>query len=252
MKKKILRWLICIVSAVILLALAGILLLDTIAKSVAERRVRAETGMDTKIGKFSIGLRSATIHIENFVLKNPPEFGGETFVEMPELFVEYDRDALRSGKLHLKLVRININQVHVVESKEGKKNVDELQKHPAKSKAPGGSTNKSDPAFTFDAIDTLDVTLKTARFTSFKNPDQNLEHDLGIRHETFKNLKTEKDFQTAAALLTLKAGAHFLLSGKLLNHVTLLKQGANAGKETKNVLEELAEPVRTKTEPTNP
>lgn len=251
-KKKILRWLICISGAVILLVVAGILLLDTIAKSVAERRVRTETGMDTKIGKFTVGLRSSTIHIENFVLKNTAEFGGDTFVEMPELFLDYDREALRSGKLRLKLVRIDIAKVHVVENKDGKRNVDELQKHQRKSESPRGTTGKSphknEPPFVFDGIETLDVTLKTAQFTNLKNPTQNLEHDLGIRHEMFKNLKTEKDFQTAAALLTLKAGAGLLLSGEVTNPLTLLLGGSTAGKETKNILEGLTEPLPEKTQ----
>ena len=199
--------------------------------------------MNVKIGKFTLGLRSATVHIENFVLENTAEFGGETFVDMPELFIEYDRDALRSGKLHLKRVRISINKVHVVENQEGKRNADELQKHQGKTKSRNAPSNENEPKLAFTGVDMLDVSIRTVQFTSFKNRDQNLEHDLEIRHEVFKNLKTDQDFQTAAALLALKAGGSLWLSGEFPNLGTLLMRGSKAGKETKNILEGLSAPL---------
>jgi uncharacterized protein involved in outer membrane biogenesis len=247
MKRKLGRWLAYGLIAAVLVIVAFILSLDAIARFVAERRVRAETGMETSIGKFTVGLKSSTIHIQNFVLKNPAEFGGDTFVEMPELFLDYDHEALRAGKLHLNLVRIDIAKVHVVENKDGKRNVDELQKHQRRSKTSHGSTNQSEAPFIFDGLDQLEVTLKTAQFTSFKNPSQNLEQDLGIRHEIFKNLKSEKDFQTAAALIALKAGAGLLLNGELTNPAQLLLGGSNAGQETKKVLEGM--PLPNKPQP---
>ena len=252
MKRKVFRWLICASVAVIILVIIGILSVDTIARFTAERRVRAETGMETKIGKFTVGFASATIHIENFVMKNPAQFGGETFVDMPELHFEYDREALRSGKLRFKLVRINIAEIHVVENKDGLRNVDELQKHQAKSKSSNTSTNRDELPFVFDGIDALDVTLRIARFTNLGDPRKNMATDLGIRNETFNNLKTEMDFQTVAAVLAIKAGASFLWSGDLTNPFTLLKQGSKAGTETKNILEGLTEPVLKKPAATNP
>lgn len=248
MKNKALRWAIYVVVGLILIVVAAVLLSDPIAKSVAEKRVKAETGMETKIGKFSIGWKTATIQIENFSLINPERFGGDTFVEMPELFVEYDRPALRNGKLRLKLVRINVAKVHVVENKDGSRNVDELQKHQGKTKSTKDQkpsnppVAKKNPPFVFDGVETLDVTLQTVRFTSQLDSNRNMERNLGIEHEVFKNLKTEQDFQTATALLALKAGASFLLGGELTNPLTVLKQGSKAGKETKNILEEITTP----------
>ena len=144
MKKRILRWLVYIFSAALILTAIAIFLIDPIAKFIAERRVRAETGMETTIGKFTVGLKTSTIHIENFVLKNPAEFGGDTFLEMPELFLSYDRDAMRSGKLHLNLVRIDVSKVHVVENKNGTRNIDALEKSQKKPKPHSAPTNKSD------------------------------------------------------------------------------------------------------------
>lgn len=241
MKRKLGRWLIGALLAVVLVFVLFILSLDTIAKFVAERRIRSETGMETKIGKFTIGLKTSTIHIQNFVLKNPAEFGGGSFVEIPELFLDYDREALRSGKLHLNLVRIEVAKIHLVENKDGKRNDAELQKrqHLHKRKH---DKDKNDQPFDFDGLEKLDVTLGTVQFTSFKNPAQNLKQDLGIQHEIFKNLKTEKDFQTAAALLTLKAGTALLMGGEIANPVTFLFGNPASKQESEKILQKISEP----------
>ena len=241
MKRKLWRWLVYLAVAIVLLIATAILFIDTIAKSIAERRIRAQTGMETRIGKFSVGLTASTIHIENFVLKNPAEFGGGTFLEMPELYFEYDRDALRRGTLHLKVVRINVAQVHVVENKDGKNNVDGLKKHQAKTKSSEASmtaSHKGEPAFAFAGIDVLDVSLNSVKFTSEKNPEQNLEQNFAFEHEKFNNLKTNLDFETAAAVLVLKAG----LSGRL-DFDALLRAGSKTRKKSKKNLEAVAEPL---------
>ena len=126
--KRVLRWFIYICLGLIVLVAIGILCLDIIARSVAEKRIKAETGMDAQIGKLQVSLRSQTLHIENLKLINPPEFGGKTFVDMPELHVELDTDALRNNQLHLRLVRLNLAHVHVVENAAGKKNTDVFEK----------------------------------------------------------------------------------------------------------------------------
>ena len=246
MKKKIAKWLLAGIAIAIVLVIAGLLSIDFIAlngrRASGSRRNR-NGNEDRKIQRRP---KTSTIHIQNFVLKNPAEFGGDNFVEMPELFLEYDREALRSGRLHLNLVRIEVAKVHVVETKDGKRNDEELQKHQRKRDKRDGEKDKSEGPFVFDGVDKLEVTLQIAQFTSFKNPAQNLQQDLGIRHEIFKNLKTEKDFQTAAGLLALKAGANLLLRGDLTNPATLLFGGADAGKETKSVLEGIPAPTSRK------
>src|SRR6185436_3175625 len=161
--RRLFRWALYAFIMVVVLIVAGVLLLDTMAKSLVESRIRAETGMDVKIGKLVIGLASPTITVEEFKLYNTSEFGGSPFVEMPELHLEYDREALYSGKLHLKLARLNLAEVYVIENKDGKSNVQELQKK--QPKPSNISTNKtSGPPLEFLGIDTLNVTISKAKF----------------------------------------------------------------------------------------
>src|SRR5687768_11771711 len=110
--KKFLRWGIYAFLVLAVLVVIAIFSFDTIAKSVAQKRIRAETGMETQIGKLELSFRNQRIHLQNFKLINPPEFGGSIFIDLPELEVEYDFQALRSNQLHLKLVRINLGEVH--------------------------------------------------------------------------------------------------------------------------------------------
>src|SRR5688572_17131774 len=116
--KKVLRWFIFLLVVFIALAIALIFSINPIAKSVAQKRIEAEIGMETKIGGFDIDLTRRSIHIEDFQLINPPEFGGGTFLSLPDLYVEVDADKVReTQKIHLKSVRINLAELHIVEDK---------------------------------------------------------------------------------------------------------------------------------------
>jgi hypothetical protein len=231
-KKRLLRWFVYIAIVLLLLGVTAVVCLDAIVRVAAERHIRAETGLETSIGKFIVGLSSPIIRIENFKLKNTSEFGGDTFVDIPELHIEYDRPALRSGNLHLKLVRINVNQMHVVENEGGKRNSDDLQKRQEKTSGKSGAKAEH---IAFTGIDTLEVTLGTLQFTSLRNPAGNMKQDLGIKNEVFKNLKTEKDFQTAVVLLTLKAGAGLWMSGQLTNLGAFLDPNLKLPKVMENI-----------------
>src|SRR4051812_15473543 len=102
--KFVVRWLFRLLVLVIVLVVAAVLLLDTIARAVVEARLRRQTGMEVKVGSVSVGLMSPVLTIENLKLYNTAEFGGSPFLDMPELHVEYDRGALWSRRLHCKLV----------------------------------------------------------------------------------------------------------------------------------------------------
>ena len=84
----------------LLLAVLAVLLKDVIAKSLAERNLRNGTGLDAKIEKMEVGLATPTVSLEGLRLYNTADFGGGTFLEMPELRVEYLPGDIRDRKLH--------------------------------------------------------------------------------------------------------------------------------------------------------
>jgi hypothetical protein len=195
----------------VVLVVAGILLLDTIVREVAENRIRAETGMGVKIGKLSIGLLNPTVTIENFKMYNTAEFGGSQCLDIPELHVEYDPQAARAGKVHLKLVRFNLAEVDVVQDKNGHSNFDQMEKRNAGVlKPPSGTktTNASSHVpVQFTGIDTLNLTLQKARFAKIDQPKQQRTISFGITNQIFHNIKSDADLMGVAAIISLRMGA---------------------------------------------
>src|ERR1051325_2361813 len=133
--KKLFKWVFRLFLVLALVILVLILFLDPIAKAVAERQIRAQTGLEVKIGRVSVGLRSPTLAVEGFRLWNAPEFGDSIFIDVPAVSIRYDLEALRSRRVHLNLVRFNLGELHIVQNKEGRTNLQYLQER----KNPKGS-----------------------------------------------------------------------------------------------------------------
>lgn len=282
--KRFLRWLVYVLIGLIVLVVIAIFSLDMIAKSVAKKKIRAQTGMEAKIGTFHISLRDRnvhiadlklikpegtqtqigmdvhvgkldfnmreqTVHVENFKLVNPPEFGGSTFVDMPELHLKMDMDKLQANQMHLPFVRLNIAEVHVVQNKDGKRNTDLFTKQNQASppSGPGSSTNQSQQ-IQFAGIDTLQLTLGHAKFTNEQKPGQNFDRDLGIRDKVYHDIKNEKDLQNVGALIAAQAGFSMLLEGIFTNPKEVLQKGAGGGKQTKEILKSIVAPFKKKKE----
>jgi hypothetical protein len=93
------KWLFRLFLLAVVLIVILLLSLNSILRVYVEHRIRAQTGMDAEIGKFSVGLIEPTVTIQNFKLYNPPDFGGTPFLDIRELHVEYDRAALAERQL---------------------------------------------------------------------------------------------------------------------------------------------------------
>lgn len=194
--KNLFRWLlrlfVTLLILLVVLAVTGVLLKDIIAKSVAERNLRDTTGMDAKISKLEIGLATPTVNLEGLKLYNTAEFGGGTFLDLPELRMEYIPDSVREGKLHFKSVRLHLSEVHVVKNKKGQTNIEMLQKETRKKSS--GQKEKSDkPGVDFGGIDTLYLTVGKIRITDERDPRNNDVIDIGLKDEVGRNLKSEAE-----------------------------------------------------------
>src|SRR5665213_3267189 len=188
--RRLIRWAVYLVIIVIALFAAAILLLDRVVKEVMISRIHQGTGMETEIGDVEVGLLSPTITIKNFRLYNTPEFGGSIFLDMPELHLEYDPFRLRSRELHLKLVRLNLAELSLIQDKKGRVNFEELQK---KSVAPGAVKQSSSGAkITFSGIDTLNLSLGRFRIANLANHHEQAI-TFGVTNQIFRDVKSEAD-----------------------------------------------------------
>jgi hypothetical protein len=205
------RWAFRFLILLLVLVVAGILLLDTIAKAVIEHRIRRATGLDAKIGKLEIGIFNSKVTLENFVVYNSAEFGGSPLVQMPELHVEYDRGALFSRKLHYKLVRFNLAQLNIVENKNGRLNTEMLQKN-----LPGTAGSKPGGphiGYQFTGIDTLNLTLGKVTFVSMKQGGVPEELKMDMQNVLIPNVKSGQDLSAVMIVIALKNGVNIMGNG---------------------------------------
>ncbi len=232
--KTFFRWTIRVIVGLLLALVAVIVLREPLLRWMAERQLRRQTGLETKIGKFDVGIFSPMITIRDLKIYNSAAFGGKPLLDLAELHVEYDADALRALKLRLKLVRFNLAEVNVVTDTNGRNNLQELQDK-AQQAAPGGATNQLALGVEFDKIDTLDLTLGMLRYTDMKQPDRPQEVDLGLKHEVIHNVKSANDINQALVNVMLRRGIGLLGGGSpfggaaqggagALNPLTLWKQ----------------------------
>ena len=240
--KKLFKWVFRLLLVLVLLILALIAFLDPIAKHLAQRQIRKETGLEVKIGSLSIGLRTPTITVENFKLLNSPEFGDSTFIDIPLARLEYNLEALRSKKIHLSRVRFNLGELHIVQNKDGKTNLQSLREREQKnasSASPGGAKAE------FDGIDTLVLTIGKLKFTSEKNPTNNTEIYVGLKNETVKNVKSAADLQPLFTRIALERGATFLSENLFSRGTNLLENAVQpAGKEAQKALDSVNDQLK--------
>ena len=125
--KRVLKWLLGLFLVGVVLVVIFFLSLDTIFRLMVIRNIKAQTGMTAEIGQFHLGLREPVIFIKDLKLRNPASFGDSPLLVIPEIYVEYDREALKvNSEIHVTLLRFNLGEVDIVKNEAGKTNLFEL------------------------------------------------------------------------------------------------------------------------------
>jgi hypothetical protein len=147
--------------AVALVVIAAVVLLltyNSILRNVVEHNIREQTGMDAEIGRFHLSLTEPTLEIQNLEIYNPTNFGGTPFLKIPEIHIEYDRDALlKKREIHITLLRLNLGELDIVKNQAGQTNIFALAGLPeqtpiapiasnSKTPSPTGNRNAAPPS----------------------------------------------------------------------------------------------------------
>ena len=198
----------------VVLVVAFILSLDSILRVVAQHNIRTQTGMDVEIGSFHLGLTEPVVTIKDLKIFNSPDFGGTPFLSIPEIHVEYDREALARRQLHLTLLRFNLGELDIVKNEAGKTNIFALGLGlPAKAKPADVNASavefKKQTGLKFDQIDVLNVSVGRAKFIDLNNQKNNREQKIGIENFPVRHVKSIADLSGLAVLLALRCGDLF-------------------------------------------
>ena len=214
--KKFLRW--AIVMLVVLLVAVGTLLLakDSLLRQWVERRIQKQTGLATHIGTLQVPLGGATIAMRDFRLMNPPGFGTNPLVNVPELFVQLDPADAAVGRLHFKEIRFHLKELNVVRDDAKRLNLDFLGEQLDETFATNAPalTNLTASGFTFAGIDKLQLTLGHLRFTDLAHPHRNRDVRFGVENETATNLRTAEDVTNWVATFLFRLVMQELYAGE--------------------------------------
>ena len=196
---RLIKWLFILLFVAIAVIVGLLLSKDAIGKAAVEQQIRAQTGMDVKIGRFSIGLLSPVVTIENFKLYNTPEFGGTPFLDIPELHLEYDRAAFARRQLRITLLRLNLAELTLVRNDRGKTNIASFAAAPARAV-------KTTNMVQFIGVDVMNLSVGKAHFIDLINPSKNREFNANLQNQVFRNVKTTGDLYGVLILLWLRSG----------------------------------------------
>ena len=195
---RLIKWLIIIVLIIIAVAVGLLLSRDKIAKGAMEQQIRSQTGMDVKIGKVTTSIFSPIATIENLTLYNTAEFGGTPFLNIRELHVEFDREALAHRELKLKLLKLSIGEFCVVKNDLGQTNIVSMMAA-AKLKPPTGAVE-------FKGIEVANLSIGKLSYLDLKNLKNNRQFNVNLNNQVFRNLNTPGDFYGVFVLIWLRSG----------------------------------------------
>ena len=208
--KTLFRWAFRLLILLLVLLIAGILLLNTVAREIFEYKLAQRTGLEVKIRSVDVGLLNPRLTVEGLVVYNRPEFGGSPLLDMPELHAEYDRSALWSQKVHFRLLRVNIAQISVIEDTNGRLNL-RLAEKQIRQSAATDSTGSTSVQYQFKGIDTLNLTLGTGYFRSLKNPKMNETLTPHMTNAVYSKVNSATAWDSLLNLVLLNSGYNPLL-----------------------------------------
>ncbi len=212
MKKMVL---VLIIIVVIVLGIA--VLKDALIKSIVTVTASAVTGAPVHIDGFSLGIFAQSVEITGFRMGNPKGFPDGTLIDLPKVTVACDVAALLKGKLHLRLVDVDLKEIGLIKNQEGKLNVDSLKvAEQPQAKQPQGKPAKPLPM----QIDLLNVQmgkLVMKDYSAGKEPSVQV-YDINLK-KSYKNITSA---QQLAALLLAEPMKQAGIKGAKLYGVALL------------------------------
>jgi len=228
MIKWLFKWLFRLFILAVVLVVILLLSYNSILRVVIEHNIRAQTGMDAEIGSFNFALFSPTIRIQNFKLYNSRDYGGTPFLDIPEIYIEYDRAAFARREIHITLMRFNLGELDIVKNQSGQLNLFAFGgKLPAKgtNAAPPAINFKKQTGYNFTGIDTLNISIGKAKYIDLNAPRNNREQNIDIENCVIPNVKSQVDLAGLAPLIELHSDGFFdSLAGQKESGMELLKQ----------------------------
>jgi len=191
--RKLLRWTIGTLLAIIALLIVVVLARDPFLKAAAERSIEEETGLRAVIGELTTTLSSGTLHVRDLKLYNPVEFGGTLMADVPELLVDLNAEKAANGKLHFRNLKLVLSELNVVKNASGRLNIDGVEKRVRERMHERKRSRGEKFKFEFAGISQMQLTLRKVFYTDLNPPARTRTLDLAVQDEVVTGLNTEED-----------------------------------------------------------
>ena len=171
---------------------------NLIAQNAVQGAVHAVTGLPLRIGSLDLDLGRFSIKAQKVKLFNPSSFKDRVFVDMPELFVDVDRESLGSSKLHVEDLRLALRELVIVKNKKGQLNLDALKPKDSgkKKKEPAGKGPEMQ-------IDRLNLKIGKVTYKDYSAGREPSVQEFNLNLD--ENYQNVSSFQAIAPLVVSRA-----------------------------------------------
>jgi hypothetical protein len=178
MIRRLFRWVFRLLLSLILLVGVVVLLRNPIVRELAERQIRQETGMEAVIGRVRIAVKSAAIRLDNVRLLNPPEYGGQLFADLPDVYIEYDPFALVFRRVRFQRVLFRLDELRLVRDPHGRTNLQALSDRIERAQWKERLARRG---FTYQGTDSVGFSIGRFRYFDARDPLRPEETFIGAR-----------------------------------------------------------------------
>lgn len=183
---------------------------DLIIKTALAGTVSGITGARVSIAGFSLSVLRSSVRLSGFKMYNPQGFERGILADLPRINVDYDLFPLFKGKLHLRMVDIELKELGLEKNQEGKLNVDSLKVVKERAGHKSGSQEKPSKPVAME-IDRLNLSMARIVFKDYSSggePSVQV-YDINLK----KSYKDIKSAQQLAALILSEPMKHAGIKG---------------------------------------
>jgi uncharacterized protein involved in outer membrane biogenesis len=193
--------------------------IDGVLRHLLATSLSRHLGTRVEIGKLEVSQRRRTVHLENLTIHNPPGFGTNPLLRLPEFYIQVSEARSDQHAVHFEEVRLNLAEAAILINAEGRTNLSELSTRAADA---GPSRGKPEAEINWDTveqlfstnnfggIDRLSLSLGRITYTDLRPPGITQQIDFRMTNRMATNVISATDLQPLAGEVLLKAAVGLL------------------------------------------
>ncbi len=199
-----LRWSLRLGAFAILAVAAAYAARDTLARTWIRHRIAAVSGLDTRLDRARLDLRTPSVLLEGLHILNHPEFGAGPLLDAPSIRIEWDRDALARREIRLRQATLHVAHASAVRSAAGQTNLIALRDHAADNASLLDLAVIAPPGFAWAGIDHLSLTFGTLDLVDLKPPGFNRSIQVALTNEVLRNVREPQDLSPLVTRIIIR------------------------------------------------